>query len=102
MLEMVLSCVDGSVYATFFRLMLIVTETGHVSGLLARYRLPLALMKSAYRVPNQTRCLIPWFDGAIYSLEWKEALWDKFVMVAPRPRTPSEQQYSDRKLRTRR
>ena len=54
MLEMVLSCVDGSVYATFFRLMLIVTETGHVSGLLARYRLPLALMKSAYRVPNQT------------------------------------------------
>ena len=48
------------------------------------------------------RCLIPWFDGAIYSLEWKEALWDKFVMVAPRPRTPSEQQYSDRKLRTRR
>ena len=50
----------------------------------------------------ELRCLIPWFDGAIYSLEWKEALWDKFVMVAPRPRTPSEQQYSDRKLRTRR
>ena len=48
------------------------------------------------------RCLIPWFDGAIYSLEWKEALWDKFVMGAPRLRTPSEQQYSDRKLRTRR
>jgi len=39
--------------------------------------------------------LIPWFDGAIYSLEWKEALWDKFVMGAPRPRTPSEQQYRD-------
>lgn len=38
----------------FFRLMLIVTESGHVSGLLARYTLPLALMKSAYRVPNQT------------------------------------------------
>ena len=50
----VLSCVDGSVYARFFRLMLIVTESGHVSGLLARYTLPLALMKSAYRVPNQT------------------------------------------------
>ena len=27
----------------FFRLMLIVTESGHVSGLLARYALPLAL-----------------------------------------------------------
>ncbi|WP_300075050.1 hypothetical protein, partial [uncultured Ruegeria sp.] len=25
------------------------------------------------------RCLIPRFDGAIHSLEWKEALWDKFV-----------------------
>ena len=29
-------------------------------------------------------CLIPWFDGAILSREWKEALWDKFVMAAPR------------------
>ncbi len=47
------------------------------------------------------RCLIPWFDGAIHSVEWKDALWDRYVMAAPRPRTPSEQQYSDRKLRTR-
>ena len=47
-------------------------------------------------------CLIPRFDGAILSLEWKEAVWDRFVMGAPRPRTPSEQQYSDRKLRSRR
>ncbi|WP_206601137.1 hypothetical protein, partial [Pseudophaeobacter leonis] len=39
--------------------------------------------------------MIPWFDGAICSLEWKEALWDKYVTAAPRPRTPSEQQYSD-------
>jgi hypothetical protein len=45
--------------------------------------------------------LIPWFDGAILSLEWKDALWDKFVTEAPRPRTLSEQQYSDRKLRSR-
>ena len=44
------------------------------------------------------RCMIPRFDGVILSLEWKEALWDKFVIAAPRPRTPSEQQYSDRKL----
>ncbi|WP_207210026.1 hypothetical protein, partial [Tropicimonas sp. IMCC6043] len=42
------------------------------------------------------RCLIPRFDGAIHSLEWKEALWDRYVTAAPRPRTPSEQQYSDR------
>ena len=46
-------------------------------------------------------CLIPWFDGAILSQDWKEALWDRFVTGAPRPRTPSEQQYSDRKLRSR-
>jgi hypothetical protein len=45
--------------------------------------------------------LIPRFDGAILSLEWKDALWDKFVTAAPRPRTLSEQQYSDRKLRSR-
>ena len=27
------------------------------------------------------RCLIPDFDGAIFSLEWKEALWDRFYTV---------------------
>ena len=49
----------------------------------------------------QEKCLIPRFDGVILSQEWKEALWDKFVTGAPRPRTPSELQYSDRKLRSR-
>jgi hypothetical protein len=43
--------------------------------------------------------LIPWFDGAILSREWKEALWGRFVTGAPRPRSPSEQQCSDRKMR---
>jgi 1-aminocyclopropane-1-carboxylate deaminase/D-cysteine desulfhydrase-like pyridoxal-dependent ACC family enzyme len=52
-------------------------------------------------IEQATRCLIPRFDGAILSQEWKEALWDRFVTAAPRPRTPSEQQYSDRKLRSR-
>ena len=51
---------------------------------------------------SRPRCLIPRFDGAILSLEWKEAVWDRYGMGAPRPRTPSEQQYSDRKLRSRR
>jgi transposase len=46
-------------------------------------------------------CLVPRFDGAILSNEWKEALWARFVTAAPRPRTPSEQQYSDRRLRSR-
>jgi len=39
-------------------------------------------------------CLIAVFDGAIHSMEWKDALWDRYVMAAPRPRTPSEQQHS--------
>ena len=51
---------------------------------------------------HTSRCLIPRFDGAICFLEWKEALWDKYVTAAPRPRTQSEQQYSDRKLQPRR
>ena len=49
----------------------------------------------AESIARLTRCLIPWFDGAILSLEWKEALWDRHVTGAPRPRTSSEQQYSD-------
>jgi transposase len=35
------------------------------------------------------------------SLAGLAPLWDKFVMAAPRPRRLSEQQYSDRKLRSR-
>ena len=45
---------------------------------------------------SHLRCLIPRFNGAILSLEWKAAVWDRSVTGAPRPRTPSEQQYSDR------
>jgi hypothetical protein len=48
------------------------------------------------------RCLIPRFDGVILSAEWKEAIWARYVTGAPRPRTPSEQRYSDRRLRSRR
>jgi len=56
----------------------------------------------ARKLVNLARCLIPRFDGAILSQECKEALWAKFAMEAPRPRTPSELQYNDRKLRSRR
>src|SRR4051812_24877720 len=28
-------------------------------------------------------CLVPGFDGALFSLEWKDALWAKFFMGAP-------------------
>ena len=61
------------------------------------------LSKKSHPIQNQipARCMIPRFDGAILFQEWKEALWDKFVTGAPRPRSPSELQYSDRKLRSR-
>jgi plasmid replication initiation protein len=41
--------------------------------------------------------LIPRLDGVILSKERKEAPWDKFVTGAPRPRTPSERRYIERK-----
>lgn len=46
--------------------------------------------------------LIPRFDGAILYQEWKDVLWVKFVTEAPRTHMPSEQQYGDRNLRSRR
>ncbi len=30
-----------------------------------------------------SRCFVPGFDGAIFSLGWKEALWDRFFTAAP-------------------
>jgi hypothetical protein len=39
-------------------------------------------------------CLIPAFDGAIFSVEWKDALWARFFMEAPRRRRRSVERYS--------
>ncbi len=65
---------------------------------------PYLLRKLAVTRANQVwaMCLIPRIDGAILSAVWKEALWDRYATAAPRPRTPSELRYSDRKLRPRR
>jgi hypothetical protein len=35
------------------------------------------------------RCLIPGFDGAISSSEWKDALWARYCTEAPRRRGSS-------------
>ncbi|WP_207209918.1 hypothetical protein, partial [Tropicimonas sp. IMCC6043] len=70
------------------------------SAIFPEMRSPLGVCKvfriklGSYAQNPKPRCLIPRFDGAIHSLEWKEALWDRYVTAAPRPRTPSEQQYS--------
>lgn len=49
---------------------------------------------------NPCWCLAPCFDGVILSREWKETLWDRDVIAAPRPGTPCEQYYSDCRLRS--
>jgi hypothetical protein len=40
--------------------------------------------ESFYVFDPISMCLIPRFDGAMLSQEWREALWDKFVTGAPR------------------
>ncbi|MBB3948731.1 putative HTH transcriptional regulator [Rhizobium skierniewicense] len=40
------------------------------------------------------RCLIPAFDGAIFSSEWKDALWARFTPQAPRRLRQSVERYS--------
>jgi hypothetical protein len=37
-----------------------------------------------------SRCLIPGFDGAISSSEWKDALWARYCTEAPRRRGSSD------------
>jgi hypothetical protein len=43
---------------------------------------------------QQIRCLIPGFDGAIHSVEWKEALWDNFFSAAPERQKQSVEQHN--------
>jgi hypothetical protein len=45
--------------------------------------LPLRMGAGIARVRLEASCLIPDFDGAVSSREWKEALWDRFCMGAP-------------------
>ncbi|CAI9122289.1 hypothetical protein, partial [Brytella acorum] len=41
---------------------------------------------------NQPVCLVPGFDGALFSREWKEALWARFTTEAPRRQRQSVEQ----------
>lgn len=38
----------------------------------------------AFHLLRRARCLIPAFDGAVFSQGWKDALWDRFCTGAPR------------------
>src|SRR4029453_17699586 len=51
---------------------------------------------------SDARCLVPQCGGRTIDATTKETLWDRYFTGAPRPLTPSEQQYSDRRLRSRR
>src|SRR3954462_10901867 len=44
--------------------------------------------------PKAATCLIPWFDGAVLSHEWKDALWARFCTGAPKRRRRSVERYS--------
>src|SRR6185437_15076797 len=46
------------------------------------------------------RCSVPECEGIRQTdPAFREALWARYFMAAPRPRTPSELRYSDRRLR---
>jgi hypothetical protein len=49
------------------------------------------LRARGYRLPI---CLIPGFDGALFSIEWKDALWARFSTAAPRRQRRSVERYN--------
>lgn len=53
------------------------------------------------RRDHQPRCLVRACDGVNLSSSQRRGLWNRFYTAAPRPRTPFEASYSDRKLRSR-
>ena len=44
-------------------------------------------------IVGQIPGLIPGFDGALFSREWKDALWDRFFTAAPQRQRQSVEQY---------
>ena len=47
-----------------------------------------------YLKPTRSGCLVPGFDGALFSGEWKDALWARFFMGAPRRQRRSVERYN--------
>jgi RNA polymerase sigma-70 factor (ECF subfamily) len=78
---------------------------GTVKSRLARGRKALALLidgPGGNALFDKVACLFgPKSDGVDLSPSQRRDLWDRFYTAAPRPRTPFEASYSDRKLRSR-
>ena len=55
---------------------------------------PLAIISPAIACAKETKCLVPAFDGAYFSHEWKEALWGRFYTGAPPRQRRSVERYS--------
>lgn len=56
----------------------------------------ISAVKSICKIVTQNekaRCLVPDFNGAIFSDKWKEALWDKFYTAAPQRHRQCVEQY---------
>ena len=53
-----------------------------------------AALRDGLQQFTPAECLIPDFDGAVFSREWKEALWAKFSTAAPQRLRQSVERYS--------
>jgi hypothetical protein len=54
-----------------------------------------ALMRKLITIINaRIRCLIPAFDGAFFSQEWRDALWARFCTGAPGRQRRSVERYN--------
>ena len=55
-------------------------------------------------VTNDLGCLVPAFDGVMFSPQWKDALWDRFCTGAPArhagPRGPERLRACSRRRRS--
>jgi hypothetical protein len=85
-------------------------ERRHGSGLYQKYTwgeiIPSPGSRSAVSTPDYLynivldlpihapRCLIPGFDGALFSSAWRDALWAKFYTAAPQRQRQSVERYN--------